>query len=381
MSRPALRTSVHVVRAMMPAYRWQYETLRWVGLGLVVVGVVLSVLGTGIVGVLAVVPVLGGGALFTVSSVRWWKLAVDTARAIRAQDDLRTRPLAAHPTVSVAAVSSARRIALVLSATLSVLALVVGIGGQGLPAPVPAQSTAARSAVVDEPTPTPTPTVAATRGARGFPVPPFAVEGGAVRIGQVEDEDAWWALCGAAMGDSDCLAWGVVAAVECDLEVTVSFADTETGPIARTEERSVRVRPGTPAFIASVGAESWSSIDAAGCRPRPEIDDHVATWFPTLDHEAQPEGCWDLGCVGFDVIPGRDCARADVQFAVYDGYGATGNPHDLVIPVELHEDVPLTVWAGGVESFEGDAVLTRISCPAEPDAHRAGVTASAATAR
>lgn len=366
-----MRTSVHVVRAMMPASRRRYQALQWVGLGLVVVGVVLAVLGTGIVGVFAVVVVLGGGVLLTVSSARWWNLAVDTARSIRAEDDPRAWPFTDHPTVLVAAMSRARRTTLLLSATLSALALVAGIGSWGLPAPDPAQPTVAISAVGDEPVSTPTSTGISTRGAHGLPVSPFDVEGEGVRIGQVEDEDAWWALCGAAMGDSDCLAWGVVASVECDLDVTIGFADTETGPSARTEERSVRVRPGTPAFIASVGEETWSSIDAAECRPRPDVDDHVATWFPTLDYEAQPEGCWDLGCIGFDVIPSRDCPRADVQFAVYDGYGGTGNPHDLVIPVELQEDVPTTVWAGGVESFEGDAVLTRISCQVQPNVDRA----------
>lgn len=153
-----------------------------------------------------------------------------------------------------------------------------------------------------------------------------------------------------------------VCAVDCDLEATVSFADTETGPVTRTEVRSVRVRPGTAAFFASVGEEPWSSIDAAGCRPRPDVDAGVATWFETLDHEAEPEGCWDAGCIGFDVIPHQDCAQADVQFAVYDDYGALGNPHDLVIPLELREGVTVTAWAGGIDSFEGDAVLTRISC-------------------
>ena len=356
---------------MMPASGRRYEALRWVGLGLIVLGVVLAVLETGTIGVFAMVLVLGGGVLFTVSSARWWNLAVDTARSIRAGGDPRAWLSADHPTVLVAAVSRARRFALVLSATLSALALVAGIGSPRLPALDPAEPPATNSAVGEEPVSTPTPTGISTRGAHGLPVSPFDVEGEGVRIGQVEDEDAWWALCGAAMGDSDCLAWGVVASVECDLAVTISFADTETGPIARTEERSVRVRPGTPAFIASVGEETWSSIDAAECRPRPDVDDHVATWFSTLDYEAQPEGCWDLGCIGFDVIPSRDCPRADVQFAVYDGYGGTGNPHDLVIPVELQEDVPTTVWAGGVESFEGDAVLTRISCRVQPNVDRA----------
>lgn len=366
-----MRTSVHVVRAMMPASRRHYEALSCVGLGLVVVGVVLAVLGTGIIGVFAVVVVLGGGVLFTVSSARWWNLAVDTARSIRVEDAPRAWPFTDHPAILVAAMSRARRTALVISATLSALALVAGIGSSGLPALNPAQPTAAFSAVGDEPVSTPPPAGISTRGAHGFPVSPFDVEGEGVRIGQVEDEDAWWALCGAAMGDSDCLAWGVVASVECDLDVTISFADTETGPSTRTEERSVRVRPGTPAFIASVAEETWSSIDAAECRQRPDVDDHVATWFPTLDYEAQPEGCWDLGCIGFDVIPSHDCPRADVQFAVYDGYGGTGNPHDLLIPVELQEDVPTTVWAGGIESFEGDAVLTRISCHVEPNVDRA----------
>ncbi|WIB36119.1 hypothetical protein [Curtobacterium sp. MCJR17_043] len=336
---------------MMPAYRWQYETLRWVGLGLVVVGVVLSVLGTG--GRRRARRGPGPGRWRAVHRVD--RPVVEPRRRHRTGDPRPGRPprLAGRRRPDGLRRRREQRSAGRAGAQRDPLGPGArgGAGAQGLPAPVPAQSTAARPAVVGEPTPTPT--VAATRGARGFPVPPFAVEGGAVRIGQVEDEDAWWALCGAAMGDSDCLAWGVVASVECDLDLTISFADTETGPIARTEVRSVRVRPGTPAFIASVGEESWSSIDAAGCRPRPVIDDHVATWFPTLDHEAQPEGCWDLGCVGFDVIPGRDCARADVQFAVYDDYGATGNPHDLVIPVELHEDVPPHRLGGRRREFRG----------------------------
>ena len=66
--------------------------------------------------------------------------------------------------------------------------------------------------------------------------------------------------------------------------------------------------------------------------------------------------------------------RADVQFAVYDDYGGAGNPHDLVIPVELQEDVPTFVWAGGVESFEGDAVLTRVSCQVQSNVDRAAAS-------
>lgn len=364
MSRLTPRTPVDVVRPFMPTERRRYETWRWIGLGLLVVGVVLAVVRAEAVGILVVIPIVLGGVLFTVSSIRWWNLAVDTAWS------LQTWPRAGQPTVSVAGVVSARRVAVALSAALAVLALVAGIGRAVLPAFTPTQTAAPLRTVLDEThptpaptaTPTPTPTVAAARGAHGFPVAPFAVEGGAVRIGQVEDEDAWWAVCGSAMGDSDCLAWGVVASVDCDLEATVSFADTETGPVTRTEVRSVRVRPGTAAFFASVGEEPWSSIDAAGCRPRPDVDAGVATWFETLDHEAEPEGCWDAGCIGFDVIPHQDCAQADVQFAVYDDYGALGNPHDLVIPLELREGVTVTAWAGGIDSFEGDAVLTRISC-------------------
>lgn len=351
----------------MPPVRQRYEAARWAGLGLVVVGlaavgVVLTVGGPHLVGVLALVPIVAGAALFTVSSVRWWDLAVATARAHRIEHQL--------------AVDRGRRGALALAATLSVLALVVGVAGGALPALRPAQPGAAPVAVATgpaprttpspeqapEPTSGPTTSGGGTRGAEGFPVPPFPVEDGAVTIGQVDDEDAWWAVCGAVMGDSDCSAWGVVSSIECDLEVVFGFADSETGPTERTEVRSVRVRPGTAAFVAAVAEETWTSVDAATCRPRPDVDDSVAVWTPTRDYEVEPEGCWDPGCIGFDLIPTRDCARADVQFAVYDEYGGLGNPHDLVTAIELHDDVPVTVWAGGIDSFEGDAVLTRISC-------------------
>ncbi|MDP9738100.1 hypothetical protein [Curtobacterium sp. 260] len=366
------RTSVHVVRAQMRT-GGSLEAARWVGLGLVVSGVLLTVVGSGLVALLGALPIVGGGGLYLVATVRWWDLAVDTALAIGAQDDRSARTPAWRPTVSVADVRSARRGALWLGASLSVLALVAGVGSWAIPTLEPDRPQAVLQDAAAEPLPMPTPTTTSTptggapRGARGLPVAPFAVERGAVRIAQFDEEDAWAAVCEAAMGDSDCLAWGIVASIECDLHVTIGFADSETGPVTRTQERSVRVRPGTPAFLASVASEQWSGIEAAGCRPRPEIDDHVATWFPTQDHEAQPEGCWSLGCIGFDLIPDRDCPSADVQFSVFDDYGRLGNPHDLVVSVDLHADEPLTVWAGGVESFEGDAVLTRISCVAAPD--------------
>lgn len=355
---------MRIVSALMPAQRRRYETWRWIGLGLVVAGVLLSVVGTGVVGVLAVVPIVTGGALFTVSSVRWWDLAVDTARSFQADQAVRSPQLEDRATVSVAAVSSARRSAVVLGAALSVLALGAGVAGSVLPVLGSTQADGASLAAVDEPAPlsTATPTTVPTRGAHGSPVGPVAVADGTVQIGQVDDEEAWSAVCGAVSSDSGCSAWAVVASGECDLDVTIGFADTQHGATTRTELRSVRVRPGTPVFVASVGDELWSGIESAACRSQPAVDEHVATWFATDDPEAAPEECWELGCIGFDVLPSRDCPQADVQFAVYDDYGGLGNPHDLVVPLELHEGTPVTAWASGTESFEGDAVLTRVSC-------------------
>ncbi|WP_153001744.1 hypothetical protein [Curtobacterium oceanosedimentum] len=370
-----MRTSVRVMRAQMPSRR-PIEVARWVGLGLVVAGVLLSVVGSGVVALLGALPIVAGGALYVVATVRWWDRAVDTALVIGARDDRSARSAGRRPTVFVTDVRSARRVALWLAAVLPALALVAGIGSWAIPALEPTSAPAIPAAAPPS-TPSPTPATAAPRGARGLPVAPFTVEDGAVRIAQIDDEDAWAAVCEAAMGDSDCQAWGVASTIECDLQMTISFASTETGPVTRTQERSVRVRPGTPAYLASVAAEPWSGIEAARCQPRPEIDDHVATWFATQDYEAQPEGCWSLGCIGFDVIPERDCPAADVQYSVFDDYGRLGNPHDLVVPVELHADELVTVWAGGVESFAGDAVLTRISCPGADDDR----TTSAASSR
>ncbi|OIH94216.1 hypothetical protein BIU92_07250 [Curtobacterium sp. MCBA15_003] len=255
---------MRVVSALMPAQRRRHETWRWIGLGLVVAGVLLSVVGTGAVGVLAVVPIVTGGALFTVSSVRWWDLAVDTARSFQAGQAVRTPQLEDRATVSVAAVSSARRSAVVLGATLSVLALGAGVAGSVLPVLGSTQADGASPAAVDAPAPlsTATPTTAPARGAHGSPVGPFAVADGTVQIGQVDDEEAWSAVCGAVSSDSGCSAWAVVAANECDLDVTIGFADTQHGATTRTELRSVRVRPGTPVFVASVGDELWSGIES-----------------------------------------------------------------------------------------------------------------------
>lgn len=115
--------------------------------------------------------------------------------------------------------------ALWLGASLSILALVAGVGSWVTPTPEPDRPQAVLLDAAAEPLPTPTPTTTSTptggapRGARGLPVAPFTVEGGAVRIAQFDEEDAWAAICEAAMGDSDCLAWGIVASIECDLLV------------------------------------------------------------------------------------------------------------------------------------------------------------------
>lgn len=370
---------MYAVRLLMPGTRRWFEALRWAGLGLIVLGVALTMSGTGIVSMLALAPIVGGGSLFVLSSVWWWQLAVDTAQDHRAQDESRRWPPAGYPVPSVGAVSSARRIALVCSTGLAVLALVVGVGSWGLPLLDPTRSPVARPVVREPaplstasttPVPTPTPDVTsnsipagtAARGSHDDPVAPFTIDGRTVGMGQVEDEDASWAACSSVIGDSGCFAWGIAASVECDLELTIGFADSESGPLLRTEERSVRLRPGTPALLASVGSEAWTSIESASCVPRPEIDDSVATWFATQDYEVEPEGCWDIQCVGFDVIPAQDCRLADVQFSVFDDYGDVGNPHDVVIPLALHNGVTVTAWAGGIDSFEGDAVLTRITC-------------------
>ncbi|SBN62365.1 hypothetical protein GA0004736_1266 [Curtobacterium sp. 9128] len=355
------RADRRAFRAAMPTRRRRIELLGVAGLVLLVLGIVGVVVLTAadVPAVFAVAPIAAGGALYVVSCVRWWDLATDTARSIAATAGVWGSTSVSAPAARAGFGRSAR-VATGITAAIAAAALVVGASA-GV-APVVTDAGQSLAGVVGS--------------ARGdLPedeelAAPYTSDDGQIDITQVSD-DAWDATCAATPGDSNCWSWEVDALTDCDLSVTIGFADTALGDDTRTVTRAVHVSAGRPLYIAELGDEDYSGIDTASCLGdvphRVDVDQTPADDFA---YEEQPDGCDLTGCIGWTLRPGEDCADASVQFLVTDEWRDVPDPHDLVIGAPLQSSVPVTVFAGGVESFAGDATITQITCSSSdaPDA-------------
>lgn len=382
----------------MPAPAKRLIILGALGLGLLVVGMVLALVLVALdaPAALALVPIAAGAALYVVSCVRWWDVAVATeqllaetsaaqrseavlehARAARPDLDADQavaawsaaawgvadpHPFVAEPTAasrpeppvrsarsaSPAGFGRSARAATGITAGLAALALVV-VAGAGV-APVAEHALSAGQDL-----------------ARGLQdeagaAAPFVSDDGTVTVTEVDDDDSWNDTCGTTPGQDDCWSWEVESTKTCNLQVRIGFAETETGDDVRTVTRTVQVSKHRPLYIAELGNEAYSGIESTSCATSlphrlvtGESDDSVADgdW---------PEACDDSGCVGWVLHPEEDCADASVQFAVSDSGGVLEDPHDLVVGATLQSGKPVTVVAGGVPDDDGTAEIVQITC-------------------
>lgn len=342
------RADRRAFRAAMPARRRRIEVLGAAGLVLLLLGIVAVVVLTAVdvPAVLAVAPIAAGGALYVVACVRWWDLAADTARSIAATAEVWGSASVTAPAAR-AGFGRSSRVATGITAAIAAVAIVLG----GSAAVQPVVADAGRSFASTF-----------TEAESDELALPYTSDDGTIDVTQI-DGDAWDATCAATPGDQDCWTWKVDAVTSCEVAVTIGFATTATGPDTRSVTRAVRVTADRPLYIAELGDEVFAGIESAACLPRSahEID---VTQTPADDmaYESAPDGCDITGCVGFVLVPQEDCANASVQFLVADEWYDVPDPHDLVVAAELHAGEPTTVFAGGVESFEGTATLAHVTC-------------------
>lgn len=337
---------------MHPAARRRIELLGGLGFLLLVVGMVGAVVLSldGVPAAFAVAPIVAGAALSVVACVRWWDLAAETARGIGTGGAAWGSSTSPPPDSSgTGRAGFGRSPGVATGITAAIAAVVIVLGGSAAVQPVVADAGRSFASTFTE------------AGSDDLALP-YTSDDGTIDVTLI-DGDAWDATCAATPGDQDCWTWEVDAVTSCEVAVTIGFATTETGPDTRSVTRAVRVTADRPLYIAELGDEVFAGIESAECLPRSahEID---VTQTPADDmaYESAPDGCDITGCVGFVLVPEEDCANASVQFLVADEWYDVPDPHDLVVDAELHSGEPTTVFAGGVESFEGTATLAHVTC-------------------